>query len=119
MGRPCPCAIPATSCFETPAFALLRRAPQHEAGRQRADLAMTAKYEAAPAAFCIVVFAGICWHPSTMTMRPGHPAPSALRKLLTHEASGGLILIASAAIALVVANSGAADFYAAALERKV
>jgi NhaA family Na+:H+ antiporter len=54
-----------------------------------------------------------------MTMRPGHPAPSALRKLLTHEASGGLILIASAAIALVVANSGAADFYAATLERKV
>jgi len=54
-----------------------------------------------------------------MTMRPGHPPPSALRKLLTHEASGGLILIASAAIALVVANSGAADFYATALERKV
>jgi NhaA family Na+:H+ antiporter len=54
-----------------------------------------------------------------MTMRPGHPAPSALRALLTHEASGGLILIASAVIALVVANSGAAGLYQAALAHKI
>ena len=58
----------------------------------------------------LVVFNDFCWHAIAMTMRPGHPPPSALRKLLTHEASGGLILIASAAVALVVANSGAADF---------
>jgi NhaA family Na+:H+ antiporter len=42
-----------------------------------------------------------------------------LRQLLTHEASGGLILIASAVVALVVANSGAASLYAAVLETKV
>ncbi len=40
-----------------------------------------------------------------MTLRTEPSAASALRKLLTHEASGGLILIASAAFALMVANS--------------
>ena len=54
-----------------------------------------------------------------MITPPGHPPPSALRKLLTHEASGGLILIASAAVALMVANSEAAGLYEATLERKV
>ena len=52
-------------------------------------------------------------------MRPGHPPPSMLRQLLTHEASGGLILIASAAVALMVANSGAAGFYQATLAQKI
>jgi len=52
-------------------------------------------------------------------MRPGHPPPSMLRRLLTHEASGGLILIASAAVALMVANSGAAGFYQATLAQKI
>jgi Na+:H+ antiporter, NhaA family len=44
---------------------------------------------------------------------------SALRTLLTHEASGGLVLIASAAVALIVANSSAAQFYSATLARYV
>ena len=44
---------------------------------------------------------------------------SALRNLLTHEASGGLILIASAAIALAVANSPASGFYSATLAHYV
>jgi NhaA family Na+:H+ antiporter len=54
-----------------------------------------------------------------MTLRPHHPPPSALRKLLTHEASGGLILIASAAAAMAIANSGAAGVYDATLATKV
>ena len=54
-----------------------------------------------------------------MTPQPSHPPPSALRKLLTHEASGGLILIASAAAAMAVANSGAAGLYRATLATKV
>jgi NhaA family Na+:H+ antiporter len=54
-----------------------------------------------------------------MTPRPSHPPPSALRRLLTHEASGGLILIASAAAAMAVANSGAAGIYDATLATKV
>ena len=44
---------------------------------------------------------------------------SALRNLLTHEASGGLILMASAAIALLVANSPVADLYTATLAHKI
>lgn len=40
---------------------------------------------------------------------------SALRTLLTSEASGGLILMAAAALALVVANTGLSGAYAAAL----
>ena len=44
---------------------------------------------------------------------------SALRSLLTHEASGGLILIASGAIALIVANSPAAELYSTTLARDV
>jgi NhaA family Na+:H+ antiporter len=51
--------------------------------------------------------------------RLGHPPASVLRNLLTHEASGGAILIASAAVALVIANSGAADLYHAVLARKI
>ena len=54
-----------------------------------------------------------------MRKNPGHPPGSALRNLLTHEASGGLILIAAAAVALVVANSGIAGLYEAALNHKV
>ena len=51
-----------------------------------------------------------------MTARP--PA-SALRKLLTHEASGGLVLIVSSAAALALANSAASELYAAVLAHKV
>jgi NhaA family Na+:H+ antiporter len=54
-----------------------------------------------------------------MTPQHSHPPASALRNLLTHEASGGLILIACAAAAMVVANSGAAGLYEAVLARKV
>jgi hypothetical protein len=54
-----------------------------------------------------------------MASRPSHPPASALRNLLTHEASGGLILIASAALALLVANSAAAPAYFAALAYKI
>jgi NhaA family Na+:H+ antiporter len=53
-----------------------------------------------------------------MTTPPGHPPPSMLRQLLAHEASGGLILIASAGVALVVANSSAASLYETALASK-
>jgi NhaA family Na+:H+ antiporter len=49
--------------------------------------------------------------------QPNLRPSSALRSLLTHEAAGGLILIASAVAALAVANSPAATPYAAALER--
>ena len=48
-----------------------------------------------------------------------HPPASALRRFLTHEASGGLILIASAAAALIVANSPASGLYTATLARTV
>ena len=41
---------------------------------------------------------------------------SALRRLLTSEAGGGLVLMASAALALVVANSSLAEVYFAALK---
>src|SRR5688572_13335458 len=66
-----------------------------------------------------VVFGPDCWQAKAMTPQHSHPPASALRNLLTHEASGGLILIASAAAAMVVANSGAADLYEAVLARKV
>jgi NhaA family Na+:H+ antiporter len=49
--------------------------------------------------------------------QPNLRPSSALRNLLTHEAAGGLILIASTMAALAVANSPAATPYAAALER--
>jgi NhaA family Na+:H+ antiporter len=52
-------------------------------------------------------------------LRPNHPSASALRRLLTHEATGGLILIASSAVALIVANSAAAESYAALLALSV
>jgi NhaA family Na+:H+ antiporter len=42
-----------------------------------------------------------------------------LRRLLTHEASGGLILMASAVVALIVANTGAASLYQAVLAQKI
>ena len=48
-----------------------------------------------------------------LSVRP----PSALRNLLTHEATGGLILIASAALALAVANSPLAQLYSLTLQR--
>src|SRR3954447_10894357 len=50
---------------------------------------------------------------------PGHPPPSMLRQLLTHEASGGLVLIASAIVALIVTNFGAAELYDAVLARPI
>jgi Na+:H+ antiporter, NhaA family len=46
-----------------------------------------------------------------MAQPPRHAPASALRNLLTHEAAGGLLLIASAAVALIVANSAAAPAY--------
>ena len=54
-----------------------------------------------------------------MTSQPRRPPASALRSLLTHEASGGLILIVSAVAALVVANSPAAGIYSETLARYV
>jgi NhaA family Na+:H+ antiporter len=54
-----------------------------------------------------------------MTLSLSHPPASALRKLLAHEAAGGLVLIASAAVALVVANSSAVGLYETSLARKV
>jgi NhaA family Na+:H+ antiporter len=54
-----------------------------------------------------------------MAYPPARPPASVLRNLLTHEASGGLILMASAAVALIVANSAASGLYEAALARKV
>jgi Na+:H+ antiporter, NhaA family len=54
-----------------------------------------------------------------MAHPPARPPASVLRNLLTHEASGGLILMASAAFALIVANSAASGLYEAALARKV
>jgi NhaA family Na+:H+ antiporter len=54
-----------------------------------------------------------------MAQQPSHPPASTLRRLLTHEAAGGLILIASAAVALTVANSAASEFYATTLARYV
>jgi NhaA family Na+:H+ antiporter len=59
----------------------------------------------------------VCWQQYVMSRAPNHPPASALRRLLTHEATGGLVLIASAAIALIVANSPAADLYSATLAR--
>ncbi|WP_246102068.1 Na+/H+ antiporter NhaA [Methylobacterium terricola] len=44
---------------------------------------------------------------------------SALRSMLRNEASGGLVLMASAALALVVANSAYAEVYFAALKAKL
>jgi NhaA family Na+:H+ antiporter len=54
-----------------------------------------------------------------MTSHPNKPLQSVLRRLLTHEASGGLVLIVSAAAALVVANSSAVGSYQTALAAKV
>jgi NhaA family Na+:H+ antiporter len=54
-----------------------------------------------------------------MDKRAHHPLPSALRNLLTHEAAGGVVLIASAAVALVVANSAVAPAYFTGLAHKI
>ena len=54
-----------------------------------------------------------------MTGAPNHPPASAFRKLLQHEAAGGLILIASAVVALIVANSPAAQLYTGTLKSDV
>jgi NhaA family Na+:H+ antiporter len=54
-----------------------------------------------------------------MAQRLAQRPLSALRNLLTHEASGGLILIASAAAALIVANSPATEFYSTTLAHDV
>lgn len=47
------------------------------------------------------------------------PRPSALRTLLQTEAGSGFVLIASAAVALLVANSGLAPIYFRTLESEV
>ncbi len=52
------------------------------------------------------------------TSRANRP-PSALRTLLVSEAGGGLILMASAVVALILANSPAAPVYFATLARYV
>jgi NhaA family Na+:H+ antiporter len=49
---------------------------------------------------------------------PSRP-PSALRALLTSEAGGGLVLMASAGLALALANSPAAPAYFGALKPSV
>ncbi|MEE7450986.1 Na+/H+ antiporter NhaA [Methylobacterium radiotolerans] len=54
--------------------------------------------------------------PSRVIPRPPRPRLSALRDMLVSEASGGLVLMASAALALAVANSPLADAYFAALK---
>ena len=54
-----------------------------------------------------------------MASAPNHPPASAFRKLLQHEAAGGLILIASAVVALIVANSPAAQLYTSVLKSDV
>ena len=53
-----------------------------------------------------------------MAQHSARPPASALRNLLTHEASGGLILIFSATVALIVANSAASEIYSATFARK-
>ena len=50
-----------------------------------------------------------------MTERDPQASRSALRRFLRSEAAGGIVLIAAAALALVVANSGLADAYHALL----
>src|SRR5690242_4038409 len=48
------------------------------------------------------------------------PAPrSVLRHLLASEAAGGVVLMAAAALALIVANSGLADLYHHALHDRI
>ena len=54
-----------------------------------------------------------------MANRPLRPPASALRSLLESEAASGIVLIAAAAIALVLANSNLASAYFGALETKV
>jgi NhaA family Na+:H+ antiporter len=54
-----------------------------------------------------------------MSHHPLRPPPSVLRNLLTNEASGGLVLIAAAIAAIVLANSGAAGLYHTTLATKV
>ncbi|MGF3025127.1 Na+/H+ antiporter NhaA [Methylobacterium aquaticum] len=53
---------------------------------------------------------------TTQASLPMRRPLSALRNMLRNEASGGLVLMASAALALVVANSAYADIYFAALK---
>ncbi len=54
--------------------------------------------------------------PSHIVPRPRRRPLSALRNVLTSDAGGGLVLMASAALALVIANSPLADTYFAALK---
>ena len=54
-----------------------------------------------------------------MSHHPLRPPASVLRNLLTNEASGGLVLIAAAIAAIVLANSGAAGLYHTTLATKV
>ncbi|MBR1156675.1 Na+/H+ antiporter NhaA [Bradyrhizobium sp. JYMT SZCCT0428] len=54
-----------------------------------------------------------------MHTRPQHRPRSVLRRLITSEASGGLVLMLVAAVALIVANSPAAPLYFGALKTNV
>ena len=54
--------------------------------------------------------------PSRAALRPPRRRLSALRNMLVSEAGGGLVLMASAALALAVANSPLKDAYFAALK---
>ena len=54
-----------------------------------------------------------------MSHHPLRPPASVLRNLLTNEASGGLVLIAAAIAAIMLANSGAAGLYHTTLATKV
>jgi Na+:H+ antiporter, NhaA family len=50
-----------------------------------------------------------------MSQHPHHAAPSTLRRFLASEAAGGVVLMASAAVALALANSPWAEAYNALL----
>ena len=50
-----------------------------------------------------------------MALAPRRPVLSLLRDFLDHSASGGLVLMAAAALALIVANTGLAPAYFHAL----
>src|SRR6476619_5563850 len=54
-----------------------------------------------------------------MAQGVSHPHPSALRRFLASEAAGGVILMAAAALALVVANSPFGPDYFAVLTAKL
>ncbi|WP_400767682.1 Na+/H+ antiporter NhaA [Methylosinus sporium] len=54
-----------------------------------------------------------------MKQHPHHAAPSTLRRFLASEAAGGVVLMASAAVALALANSPFAESYHSLLETPI